>query len=159
MLLYIFWCFSVIEITLAQIDPYSSNSLNENPYNPNNDNSQVYNLNNPNSNYNPGFNYPDLNQNQASNLNPGSTFNQNQNQNQNGYNRDFNYNQNYPSSNPGYGYGRGYGYGSTDELRCPQYWIRYQNTCYKFVRSPLRAYNEARKICQVSVYLLYFIKT
>ncbi|XP_072402624.1 contactin [Diabrotica undecimpunctata] len=144
MLLYIlFWCFSIIGISLAQIDPYSSNSLNDNPLN--NENSQVYNLNNPNSNYNPGFNYPDLNQNQASNLNPGSTFNQNQN----GYNRDFNYNQNYPSSNnPAYGYGRNFGYGNTDELRCPQYWIRFQNTCYKFVRSPLRAYNEARKICQ-----------
>ncbi|XP_015510203.1 contactin [Neodiprion lecontei] len=32
--------------------------------------------------------------------------------------------------------------------RCPQYWIRHQESCYRFIKSPLRARAEARKNCQ-----------
>ncbi|VVC34534.1 Hypothetical protein CINCED_3A024063 [Cinara cedri] len=31
---------------------------------------------------------------------------------------------------------------------CPQYWIQYNNVCYKFVKSPIRQRNEARRNCQ-----------
>lgn len=34
------------------------------------------------------------------------------------------------------------------ELKCPEHWIQYQQSCYKFVRSPLRAFYDARKICE-----------
>lgn len=36
------------------------------------------------------------------------------------------------------------------DLRCPDYWVRYYQSCYKFVKSPLKPYEEARRICQVS---------
>lgn len=32
--------------------------------------------------------------------------------------------------------------------RCPQNWILFQASCYRFMKSPLRPRNEARKICQ-----------
>ncbi|XP_057652877.1 contactin [Diorhabda carinulata] len=132
----VFWLTSLLGINLAQKDPYITNNLNENS-NANNEN-QLYNTNNANPNYNPGFNYPDLNQ--GTNYSPGSTYNQNTN-----YNRDVNYpNTNYPT----YGYGGNYGYGNPDELQCPENWLRFQNSCYKFVKSPRKAYKEARKICQ-----------
>lgn len=35
-----------------------------------------------------------------------------------------------------------------DQLKCPQHWLQFQESCYRFIKSPLRAYNEARKICQ-----------
>lgn len=143
----LFWITPLLGISFAQLDPYNTNTLSENQNNVN-DNSQIYNLNNPSSNYNPSFNYPDYNQN---NYNQGSNFNQNYNPNN--FNREVVSHNNNPTYNPNtnypvYGYG-GNSYGN-DELTCPQYWIRFQNNCYRFVKSPLRAYIEARKICQVS---------
>lgn len=35
-----------------------------------------------------------------------------------------------------------------ERYRCPPNWIRYRESCYKFVKSPDRPRNEARKICQ-----------
>ncbi|XP_025829331.1 contactin-like [Agrilus planipennis] len=35
-----------------------------------------------------------------------------------------------------------------EQLKCPQYWIQFQQSCYRFIKSPLRPYNEARQICQ-----------
>lgn len=34
------------------------------------------------------------------------------------------------------------------EYECPQYWIRFQGSCYHFIKSPLRPREEARKNCQ-----------
>lgn len=34
------------------------------------------------------------------------------------------------------------------EMQCPQYWIRFQTSCYRFIKSPLRPRNDARKNCQ-----------
>lgn len=34
------------------------------------------------------------------------------------------------------------------EMQCPQYWIRFQASCYRFIKSPLRSRNDARKNCQ-----------
>ncbi|XP_060516307.1 contactin [Cylas formicarius] len=35
-----------------------------------------------------------------------------------------------------------------EDLKCPEYWIPFQQHCFKFVKSPLRSYIEARKLCQ-----------
>ncbi|KAG8272855.1 Contactin-3 [Homalodisca vitripennis] len=32
--------------------------------------------------------------------------------------------------------------------RCPQYWIQFQSSCYRFIKSPLHTRNDARKNCQ-----------
>jgi len=34
------------------------------------------------------------------------------------------------------------------ELRCPQHWVQFGNSCYKFVKSPIRPINEAHRNCQ-----------
>lgn len=44
-----------------------------------------------------------------------------------------------------------------DNLKCPEHWLQYQESCYRFIKSPLRAYAEARKICQVYSYITYYI--
>ena len=38
------------------------------------------------------------------------------------------------------------------EMRCPQYWVQFQLSCYRFIKSPLRNRNDARKNCEVSIY-------
>ncbi|XP_025417711.1 contactin isoform X2 [Sipha flava] len=35
-----------------------------------------------------------------------------------------------------------------NEWHCPQYWVHYDNSCYKFVKSPIRPRNEAHRNCQ-----------
>lgn len=35
------------------------------------------------------------------------------------------------------------------DLKCPEHWVRLYQSCYRFIRSPLRPYEEARRICQV----------
>lgn len=35
-----------------------------------------------------------------------------------------------------------------DLLRCPEYWVQFQQSCYRFIKSPLRPYNDARRLCQ-----------
>ncbi|XP_012252358.2 contactin [Athalia rosae] len=32
--------------------------------------------------------------------------------------------------------------------RCPQYWLKFQDSCYRFIKSPLRSRQDARKNCQ-----------
>lgn len=49
----------------------------------------------------------------------------------------------YTSLNPDYYY--------YESLRCPDYWVQYQDSCYRFVKSPQRSYNESRSLCQVSL--------
>lgn len=36
-----------------------------------------------------------------------------------------------------------------DELNyCPEHWVSFRQTCYRFIRSPKRNWNEAKKICK-----------
>ncbi|KYN31788.1 Contactin [Trachymyrmex septentrionalis] len=35
-----------------------------------------------------------------------------------------------------------------EEYKCPQHWIRFQESCYRFVKSPLRPREDARRNCQ-----------
>lgn len=44
-----------------------------------------------------------------------------------------------------------------DELKCPEHWIFYQQFCYKFIKSPLRPYTDARRLCQVCFIVLIII--
>ncbi|KAF0763570.1 contactin [Aphis craccivora] len=37
------------------------------------------------------------------------------------------------------------------EWHCPQHWIQYSTSCYKFVKSPYRPRSEARRNCLVCV--------
>ncbi|CAA9998770.1 unnamed protein product [Nesidiocoris tenuis] len=34
------------------------------------------------------------------------------------------------------------------EWKCPQHWIQFQSSCYRFIKSPLRSRNDARSNCQ-----------
>lgn len=38
--------------------------------------------------------------------------------------------------------------GSGQDLRCPQHWVQFQQSCYKFIRSPVRNREDARRNCQ-----------
>lgn len=35
------------------------------------------------------------------------------------------------------------------EWRCPQYWVKFQDSCYRFIKSPQKSRNDARRNCQV----------
>ena len=37
------------------------------------------------------------------------------------------------------------------EFRCPQHWIQFKSSCYRFIKSPNRPRAEARKNCQVNI--------
>ena len=37
---------------------------------------------------------------------------------------------------------------ASEELKCPRNWIRFRNNCYKFTRSPIKRWDDARLICQ-----------
>lgn len=39
--------------------------------------------------------------------------------------------------------------GYYEDLKCPEHWYQFQDSCYRFIKSPLKAYNEAKRICQV----------
>lgn len=88
--------------------------------------------NNPNYN-NPQYNNPNFNNPQYPNQGYGNV----------GYNNP-QYNSN-PTLNTRYGSEMFY-----DQLRCPQHWVQFQQSCYRFIKSPLRPYNDARRLCQVS---------
>lgn len=109
----------------------------------------------PQSNFPQGSNYPQSNYPQSNY--PSNNFPQS------GYPND-----NYPQGNYGddgfsqdsfdgesdrvnnYG-GGGNSYGGKDGLQrytCPQHWIPFRESCYRFMKSPARPRNEARKICQ-----------
>lgn len=78
-----------------------------------------------------------------------NNFNTNNNPNYNNVNNQvYNYNQN---ENSYQGYQGGLNYGNIEELRCPEHWLHFQYSCYRFIKSPLRDYSNARKICQVSL--------
>lgn len=34
------------------------------------------------------------------------------------------------------------------EYQCPQHWMRFQDSCYRFIKSPIRVRDDARKNCQ-----------
>lgn len=37
------------------------------------------------------------------------------------------------------------------DRQCAQFWVQYGNSCYKFVKSPIRPRNEASRNCQVCI--------
>ena len=39
--------------------------------------------------------------------------------------------------------------GDPDKLRCPRNWVRFENSCYKFNRSPPKRWDLAREQCRV----------
>lgn len=126
----------------AQVDPYNTNNLNNDGFNGNQLYGNNYNQNTYN-NQNPNFNNYNSNVNPNTNYNP--NFNTNFNPNNANYNPvNINYNQNFGEHQGSYGYG------NVEEFKCPEYWIHFQNSCYRFIKSPLKPYNDARRICQVS---------
>lgn len=40
-----------------------------------------------------------------------------------------------------------------ETLKCPDHWIPFQQYCYKFIKSPMRPYVDARTLCQVSCHM------
>lgn len=36
------------------------------------------------------------------------------------------------------------------DYRCPEHWVQFQQSCYRFIKSPLRRREDARKNCAVS---------
>ncbi|XP_019880894.2 contactin-like [Aethina tumida] len=38
--------------------------------------------------------------------------------------------------------------GYYEELKCPEHWYQFQDSCYRFIKSPLKAYSDAKRICQ-----------
>lgn len=42
------------------------------------------------------------------------------------------------------------------EMKCPQHWVRFQLSCYRFIKSPLRNRNDARKNCEVGFEVLSY---
>lgn len=66
-----------------------------------------------------------------------------QNTNYDPFNRNTQNANNFASN--GFGYVDSY----SDELNyCPEHWISYRQTCYRFIRSPKRNWLEAKKICK-----------
>ncbi|VEN63415.1 unnamed protein product [Callosobruchus maculatus] len=130
--LHLFGCICIAGISFAQIEPYETYRLNNNESKSNINAKQDFSYN---TNYNPNY------------------YNANHNTN-------YNSNSNNPSSNPSYGnigninynnprtYGDYYSYGALGELKCPEYWLHFQNSCYRFIRSPFKSYSDARKLCQ-----------
>lgn len=117
----------------AQIDPYNRNTPNNEPLNSNELSSNNY-----NPVQNPGYN-TNYNNNNNNNLDPNRNYNAN----------NVNYSPGNTYFNQNFGGYQG-SYGNVEELKCPEYWIQFQNSCYRFIKSPLKPYNEARRICQVS---------
>lgn len=39
------------------------------------------------------------------------------------------------------------------EWRCPQHWVQFQGSCYRFIKSPIRPRHEARRNCQAYNFL------
>ncbi len=34
-----------------------------------------------------------------------------------------------------------------EEARCPRNWVQFRRSCYKFTRSPIKRWDDARQIC------------
>lgn len=96
------------------------------------------NINDPNYNVNSNPNY---------NVNSNPNYNVNNNPNYN-----FNNNPNYNTNNNIHRFGNDIFY---DQLRCPEHWVQFQQSCYRFIKSPLRPYNDARRLCQVCTAFSY----
>lgn len=43
------------------------------------------------------------------------------------------------------------------EYKCPQYWLKFQESCYRFIKSPQKAYTDARRNCQVMFFFNLFL--
>ena len=58
-----------------------------------------------------------------------------------------------PIYNINYGGGSGGTYEDEDtdpNHLCPEYWVAYRKSCYRFIKSPKRSWYEAKKICQAA---------
>lgn len=44
------------------------------------------------------------------------------------------------------------------DRQCAPYWVQFGNSCYKFVKSPIRPRNEASRNCQVCIVFNTFLK-
>lgn len=42
----------------------------------------------------------------------------------------------------------GAGSGGQQVIKCPRNWVRYKESCYKFTRSPIKIWSDARALCQ-----------
>lgn len=125
-------------------------------------NNQNYDINNPNYNTNNNPNYnTNTNPNYNTNINPNYNTNINPN-----YNTNSDPNYNTINNNPFYNSNINPNYNNInrfsndifyDQMRCPEHWIAFQQSCYRFIRSPLRPYNEARRLCQVCIPLFIVI--
>lgn len=67
-----------------------------------------------------------------------------------GYNQDPLYNQRpqYPTNTQGY-FNNDLSNDILYDLHCPEHWVRNYQSCYRFIKSPLRPYEEARRLCKV----------
>ncbi|CAH0562661.1 unnamed protein product [Brassicogethes aeneus] len=133
----------VLGLALAQDNLYNDNNNNPNNYGTNNYGANSYGTNNYGANNQP----LDYSQNNINNpnrdLNVNFNQNSNNNPNVNNYNTPFK-TYNYDNNQNSYIGSNGY----FTELKCPEHWYQFQDSCYRFIKSPLKAYNEARKICQ-----------
>lgn len=43
------------------------------------------------------------------------------------------------------------------EFKCPENWIRYENSCYRYIKSPMRPRADAQRNCIVSIFTEKFI--
>jgi hypothetical protein len=43
------------------------------------------------------------------------------------------------------------------DMKCPQHWVKFQLSCYRFIKSPLRNRNDAKKNCEVGFKWLFHI--
>lgn len=39
--------------------------------------------------------------------------------------------------------------------RCPEHWVHFQGSCYRFIKSPIRPREEAKRNCQVSSFKFF----
>lgn len=66
-----------------------------------------------------------------------------------GYNNPSNYDNRFSNVYTNYPYNNVYRTGGSENaLRCPQYWVQFQQSCYRFIKSPIRSKNDARRNCQ-----------
>lgn len=148
------------EILAQTTSNYDRNRIDDNPnFNSNNNNNQFGGR----GRYNPqqtNFN-SNLNNDTQRNLNPINNKNPNDpgsfydNSNRYTYNR----NRGYNNFNSFGGYGGFLEDGIDPNLMCPEHWISYRTSCLRFVQSPRRTFNEAKKICIASKADLVKIET
>jgi hypothetical protein len=66
------------------------------------------------------------------------------------YNQGSLYNQGnqFNQQNTGYYNTEGFSNDILYDLHCPEHWVRFYQSCYRFIKSPLKAYEDARRLCK-----------